>query len=41
MDKKTEKALLIKEVTRLLKESEDAELINLIYILLLKADKKV
>ena len=41
MNKKTEKEILIKEINRMLKESEDAELINLIYILLLKADKKV
>ena len=41
MNKKTEKEMLIKEINRMLKESEDAELINLIYILLLKADKKV
>jgi len=36
-----EKKMLIKEITRILKESEDMELINLIYMLLLKADKKV
>lgn len=41
MKVKTEKEILIKEINRMLKESEDAELINLIYILLLKADKKV
>lgn len=41
MKVKTEKEMLIKEINRMLKESEDAELINLIYILLLKADKKV
>lgn len=41
MKVKTEKEMLIKEITKMLKESEDAELINLIYILLLKADKKV
>ena len=41
MNKKTEKEMLIKEITRMLKESEDADMVNLIYILLLKADKKV
>lgn len=37
MNKKTEKEMLIKEITKMLKESEDMELINLIYIILLKS----
>lgn len=37
MKVKTEKEMLIKEITKMLKESEDMELINLIYIILLKS----
>lgn len=36
-----EKEMLIKEITRMMKESDDVELIQLIYLLLLKADSKV
>lgn len=36
-----EKEMLIKEITRMMKECKDEELIQLIYILLLKADSKV
>lgn len=34
------KEMIIKEIERMLKLSEDAELMHLIYLLLLKADKK-
>lgn len=40
MNKKTEKEMLIKEITKMLKESEDMEIIHLIYLLLLKAKIK-
>lgn len=40
MNKKTEKEILIKEINRILKESEDVEFIDFIYMILLKADKK-
>ena len=36
-----EKKMLINEINDMLKECEDAELIHLIYLLLLKADSKV
>lgn len=36
-----EKKVIIKEITRMLKECEDMELVRLIYILLLKADSNV
>ena len=35
------KEMLIKEIVRMMKESDDVELIQLIYILLLKADSNV
>lgn len=35
-----EKEMLIKEIERMLKKCDDVEMIHLIYILLLKADKK-
>lgn len=35
------KEMLIKEITRMMKESDDVELIQLIYILLLKAESNV
>lgn len=37
MKVKTEKEMLIKEINRMLKESEDAELIDIIYVILLKS----
>jgi hypothetical protein len=36
-----EKEMLIKEIERMLKKCDDVEMIHLIYILLLKADKKL
>lgn len=36
-----EKKMLIKEITSMIKECKDEELIHLIYLLLLKADSKV
>lgn len=34
-------SMLIREITKMLKECDDVELIQLIYILLLKADSNV
>jgi hypothetical protein len=34
------KEIIVKEIHRMLKKSEDIELMHLIYLLLLKADKK-
>jgi hypothetical protein len=34
------KDVIVKEIHRMLKKSEDIELMHLIYLLLLKADKK-
>ena len=39
--KQMEKEMLVKEIERMLKKCNDAEMIHLIYILLLKADKKL
>ena len=36
-----EKKMLLKEITNMLKDCDDMELIHLIYLLLLKADSKV
>ena len=36
-----EKKMLLKEITAMLKDCDDMELIHLIYLLLLKADSKV
>jgi hypothetical protein len=35
------KEMLMKEIIRMMKESDDVELIQIIYILLLKAESKV